>query len=122
MLQARSGRGYLSKQSLAIFDKFCADQKGDPRSHVLKDSKLEDLVAELKAKEPWLTTTRAIPTSADRLDGTAANIMEAYYLSIDDLHEAYPLLDQEPSRTMNFDEVINFIYVYHSLSVFSRLD
>jgi hypothetical protein len=55
--------------------------------------------------EPWLTTTKAIVTSADRMDGTAANIMEAYYASIDDLHESYRILDEEPSRTLNFDEL-----------------
>jgi len=59
----------------------------------------------VKRMEPWLTTTRAIATSADRMDGTAANIMEAYYKSIDNLHDSYPILDEEPSRTLNFDEL-----------------
>jgi hypothetical protein len=60
---------------------------------------------QVKRMEPWLTTTKAIGTSADRMDGTAANIMEAYYQSIDDLHDSYTILDEEPSRTMNFDEL-----------------
>ena len=47
----------------------------------------------MKVQEPWLTTTKAILTSADRLDGTSLNIMDAYYTSIDKLHERYPQLD-----------------------------
>ena len=79
---------------------------------------------QVKRMEPWLTTTRAIATSADRMDGTAANIMEAYYKSIDDLHEAYPVLDDEPSRTMNFDELsINNRgeYVEETLQAFTTI-
>ena len=74
--------------------------------------------------EPWLTTTRAIATSADRMDGTAANIMEAYYQSIDDLHESYPIFDEEPSRTMNFDELAlnnRGEYVEETLQVFTSV-
>ena len=108
MPQAASGKGHISTEGLAIFDKFGAAQRGDPRAHLLKGPKLQELVDDLKAREPFLTTTRAIPTSADRMDGTSGNIMEAYYVSIDRLHEAYPELDFEPSRTMNFDEVRAF--------------
>ena len=66
MPQAESGKGYISTEGLAIFDKFGAAQKGDPRTHLLKGAKLQELVDHLKAQEPFLTTTRAIPTSADR--------------------------------------------------------
>ena len=44
-------------------------------------------------------------TSADRLDATAVNIMEAYYVSIDKLCEAHEILDRQPTRFMNFDEL-----------------
>ena len=101
---ATRGKVLLTPQSLAVFDKFCASQKCDPREHTLTGAKLKESVEQLKRMEPWLTTTRAIATSADRMDGTAANIMEAYYTSIDELHETYDILDFEPSRTMNFDE------------------
>ncbi len=47
----------------------------------------------LKSQEPWLTTTKAISTSSDRLDGTSIPIMKQYYTSIDELHERYPDLD-----------------------------
>ena len=101
---ANKGKVLLTPKSLAVFDTFCASQKGNPREHTLDGTKLKEAVAQLKRLEPWLTTTRAIATSADRMDGTAANIMEAYYTSIDKLHEKYEILDLEPSRTMNFDE------------------
>jgi hypothetical protein len=119
MPQAASCKSHISTEGLAIFDKFGAAQKGDPRAHLLKGAKLQELVDHLKAQEPFLTTTRAIPTSADRMDGTSGNIMEAYYASIDRLHEQYPELDAEPSRTMNFDEVRVFsffllkLYAHH---------
>jgi hypothetical protein len=101
---ASKGKVLLSSKSYAVFDKFCASQKCDPREHTLNGAKLKEAVVQLKRMEPWLTTTRAIATSADRMDGTAVNIMEAYYTSIDELHEQYDILDFEPSRTMNFDE------------------
>lgn len=44
-------------------------------------------------------------TSADRLDATAVNIMEAYYTSIDKLVEEHSILDRQPTRFMNFDEL-----------------
>ena len=119
MPQAASCKSHISTEGLAIFDKFGAAQKGDPRAHLLKGAKLQELVDQLKEQEPFLTTTRAIPTSADRMDGTSGNIMEAYYASIDRLHEQYPELDAEPSRTMNFDEVHVFsffllkLYAHH---------
>ncbi len=100
----KAGKTALTPQTLAVFDKFIADQKCDPREHTLSGTKLKDFVEEVKEKEPWLTTTRAICTSADRMDGTAANIMEAYYTSIDDLHNQYEVFDLEPTRTLNFDE------------------
>jgi hypothetical protein len=101
---ASKGKILLTPKSLAVFDNFCAVQKSDPREHTLAGTKLKDAVERLKRMEPWLTTTRAIATSADRMDGTSANIMEAYYTSIDELHERYDILDFEPSRTLNFDE------------------
>jgi hypothetical protein len=101
---ASKGKILLTPKSLAVFDKFCAAQKSDPREHTLTGTKLKEAVERLKRMEPWLTTTRAIATSADRMDGTSANIMEAYYTSIDELHERYDVLDFEPSRTLNFDE------------------
>ncbi len=102
---AHHGKGLLKPGSLATFDRFSAEQKNDPRVHTLHGSRLNELVEEVKRLEPWLTTTKAINTSADRMDGTAANIMDAFYGKIDDLHEQYPVLDDEPSRTMNFDEL-----------------
>ena len=101
---AKAGKTGLTPKTLAVFDSFSAAQKNDPRKHLLSSTKLNDLVDEVKRLEPWLTTTRAISTSADRMDGTAANIMDAYYTSIDDLHDMYPVFDLEPSRTLNFDE------------------
>jgi hypothetical protein len=102
---AHNGKGLLKPSSLATFDKHSAEQKNDPRAHTLHGPRLNELVEEVKRLEPWLTTTKAINTSADRMDGTAANIMDAYYRSIDDLHDQYTVLDDEPSRTMNFDEL-----------------
>jgi hypothetical protein len=101
---AKGGKTALTPLTLAVFDRFSADQKCDPREHTLSGTKLAEFVEEVKRMEPWLTTTRAICTSADRMDGTAANIMEAYYTSIDKLHEKYEIFDLEPSRTLNFDE------------------
>jgi hypothetical protein len=140
---AKSGKVMLTPTSLATFDKFSAAQKNDPRAHTLHGTKLQEFVDEVrtcvftchrfwcslstpqvKRMEPRLTTTRAIATSADRMDGTAANIMEAYYASIDDLHEAYPIFDQEPSRTMNFDELAlnnRGEYVEETLQAFTAI-
>ncbi len=44
-------------------------------------------------------------TSAGRLDATAVSIMEVYYASIDKLCEQYAILDRQPTRFMNFDEL-----------------
>lgn len=104
LLQARESKSCLSKNSLAVFDKFAAAQQGDPREKQLSGAALEDLVGKLKEAEPFLTTTKAILTSTDRMDATAVNIMEGYYATIDDLFEAHPELDREPTRIMNFDE------------------
>ena len=54
----------------------------------------------------FLTTTKAILTSTDRMDATAVNIMEGYYVSIDDLCEKHPELDEEPTRLLNFAEAL----------------
>lgn len=106
LLQAHESKSCLSKNSLAVFDKFAAAQQGDPREKPLSGAALEDLVRKLKEAEPFLTTTKAVLTSTDRMDATAVNIMERYYATIDDLCEEHPILDEEPTRLMNFDEAM----------------
>ena len=101
---ATLSKGCLGKTSLAVFDSFAASDKDTPRAITLSGSKLNALIDDLQRQEPWLTTTQANLTSADRLDGTAVNIMDAYYQRIDDLALQFPVFDLEPSRIMNFDE------------------
>jgi hypothetical protein len=103
-LHSFKGKSCLSKNSLAIFDNFAGQAKSDPRTKPIAGAALEALVEKLKAAEPFLTTTKALLTSADRLDATAVNIMDAYYAEIDKLCEEHPILDLQPSRFMNFDE------------------
>ena len=103
-MQSTSGKSALTKHSLATFDRFAADNRDMPRKKTLAGKQLVQLIGELERQEPWLTTTSSIKTSADRLDGTAINIMKPFYESIDRLHLIYNILDQEPTRTMNFDE------------------
>jgi len=91
--QATAGKGAFNFGSLATFDKFAAESRDDPRAKALSGKRLQELVDTLKENEPWLTTTKAILTSADRLDGTSVPIMDNFYTSIDRLHERYPTLD-----------------------------
>jgi hypothetical protein len=58
MLQSLTSKSCLSKNSLAVFDKFAANAKGDPRAKTLSGSALEDLCRKLKESEPFLTTTK----------------------------------------------------------------
>ena len=91
--QATAGKGAFNFGSLATFDQFAAESRDDPRAKPLSGKRLEALVDKLKEKEPWLTTTKAILTSADRLDGTSVVTMDNYYTSVDTLRERYPQLD-----------------------------
>jgi hypothetical protein len=58
LLQGLESKSCLSKTSLAVFDKFAANQQGDPRKNQLSGAGLEDLVKKLKEAEPFLTTTK----------------------------------------------------------------
>jgi hypothetical protein len=58
LLQGLESKSCLSKASLAVFDKFAANQQGDPRKNQLSGRGLEDLVKKLKEAEPFLTTTK----------------------------------------------------------------
>ncbi len=58
LLQSLASKSCLSKNSLAIFDKFAANAKGDPRKQPLSGASLEELCRKLKECEPWLTSTK----------------------------------------------------------------
>jgi hypothetical protein len=58
LLQGLESKSCLSKTSLAVFDKFAANEQGDPRKNQLAGAALEDLVKKLKEAEPFLTTSK----------------------------------------------------------------